>query len=152
MPLVYTFMENIVEVAVKSGKFPTLVKALQAAGLVDALSSSGPFTVFAPTEEAFKSLPSGTLDSLLADKQKLGNVLKYHVVSGKYNSTDLLPSLRKSKSLKVPTLMGEQVTISMSGLVKKIIRINQANIVSTDIQASNGVIHVINKVIIPAKL
>jgi uncharacterized surface protein with fasciclin (FAS1) repeats len=145
-------MENIVEVAVKSGKFPTLVKAVQAAGLVEALSSPGPFTVFAPTEEAFKSLPKGTLDSLLADKQKLGNVLKYHVVSGKYNSADVLSGLQKSNSLKIPTLMGEQVTISRSGMIKKIIRINQANIVSTDIQASNGVIHVIDKVIIPSKL
>jgi uncharacterized surface protein with fasciclin (FAS1) repeats len=99
-------MENIVEVAVKSGKFPTLVKAVQAAGLVEALSSTGPFTVFAPTEEAFKSLPGGTLDGLLADTQKLGSVLKYHVVSGKYSSGDVLSSLKKSKTLNVPTLQG----------------------------------------------
>ena len=145
-------MENIVEVAVKSRKFPTLVKALQAAGLVDALSSSGPFTVFAPTEEAFKSLPPGALDGLLADRQKLGNVLKYHVVSGKYNSGDVLSGLKKSKTLNVPTLQGEQLKISSVGLIKKYLRINQANIVSTDIQASNGVIHVIDRVIIPAKL
>lgn len=145
-------MENIVEVAVKSGKFPTLVKAVQAAGLVDALSSPGPFTVFAPTEEAFKSLPAGALDGLLSDTQKLGNVLKYHVVSGKYNSGDVLSGLKKSKSLNVPTLQGEQIKISSVGLIKKYLRINQANIVSTDIQASNGVIHVIDKVIIPAKL
>jgi uncharacterized surface protein with fasciclin (FAS1) repeats len=74
------------------------------------------------------------------------------VVSGKYNSADVLSGLQKSNSLKIPTLMGEQVTISRSGMIKKIIRINQANIVSTDIQASNGVIHVIDKVIIPSKL
>jgi uncharacterized surface protein with fasciclin (FAS1) repeats len=145
-------MENIVEVAVRSGKFPTLVKAVQAAGLVEALSSPGPFTVFAPTEEAFKSLPAGTLDGLLADTQKLGSVLKYHVVSGKYGSRDLLSSLKKSKTLNVHTLQGEQVKISSVGLIKKYLRINQANIVSTDIQASNGVIHVIDKVIIPTRL
>jgi uncharacterized surface protein with fasciclin (FAS1) repeats len=145
-------MENIVEVAVRSGKFPTLVKAVQSAGLVEALSSPGPFTVFAPTEEAFKSLPAGTLDGLLADNQKLGSVLKYHVISGKYNSGDVLSSLKKSKTLNVPTLQGEQVKISSVGLIKKYLRINQANIVSTDIPASNGVIHVIDKVIVPTRL
>ena len=145
-------MENLVEIAVKSGKFPTLVKAVEVAGLVGALSSPGPFTVFAPNEEAFKSLPAGTLNGLLADPQKLGSVLKYHVVSGKYNSGDVLSSLKMSKTMNVPTLQGEQLKISSVGLIKKYLRINQANIVSTDIQASNGVIHVIDRVIIPAKL
>ena len=145
-------MENIVEIAVKSGEFPTLVKAVEAAGLVEALSSPGPFTVFAPTEEAFKSLPAGTLNGLLADPQKLGSVLKYHVVPGKYNSGDVLSSLKMSKTMNVPTLQGEQVKISSVGLIKKYLRVNQANIVSTDINASNGVIHVIDKVIIPSKL
>ena len=145
-------MDNIVEVAVKSGKFPTLVKAVQAAGLVEALSSPGPFTVFAPTEEAFNSLPQGTLEGLLADREKLGSVLKYHVLSGKYTSADVLSGVKKSSNLNLPTLQGEQLRISSAGLIKKYIRINKANLVSTDIQASNGVIHVIDKVIIPSKL
>ena len=145
-------MKNIVEIAVESGKFPTLVKAVEAAGLVGALSSPGPFTVFAPNEEAFKSLPAGALNGLLADPRKLGSVLKYHVVSGKYNSGDVLSGLKMSKSMNVPTLQGEQVKISSVGLIKKYLRVNQANIVSTDINASNGVIHVIDKVIVPSKL
>ncbi|MGC8515306.1 MAG: fasciclin domain-containing protein [Thermoplasmata archaeon] len=145
-------MENIVEVAVKSGKFPTLVKAVQVAGLVDALSLPGPFTVFAPAEEAFKSLPKGTLEGLLADKEKLGSVLKYHVLSGKYTSADVLSGLKKSNNLNLLTLQGEQLRITSAGLIKKHIRINQANLVSIDIQASNGVIHVIDKVVIPSRV
>jgi uncharacterized surface protein with fasciclin (FAS1) repeats len=113
-------MENIVEVAVKSGKFQTLVKAVQAAGLVEALSSPGPFTVFVPTEEAFKSLPQGTLEGLLADREKLGSVLKYHVLSGKYTSADVLSGVKKSSNLNLPTLEGEQLRITSAGLKKNI--------------------------------
>ena len=112
-------MDNIVEVAVKSGKFGTLVTAVKAAGLVDALSSAGPFTVFAPSEDAFKAVPKSTLDSLLQDKEKLGNLLKYHVVSGKYLAKDVLEALKSNKSADIATLQGESVHISQQGTFKK---------------------------------
>ena len=145
-------MDNIVEVAVKSGKFGTLVTAVKAAGLVDALSSAGPFTVFAPSEEAFKAVPKSTLDSLLQDKEKLGKLLKYHVVSGKYLAKDVLEALKSNKSADIATLQGESVHISQQGTFKKIVKVNDANVTATDIMASNGVIHVIDKVIMPKKL
>ena len=145
-------MDNIVEVAVKSGKFGTLVTAVKAAGLVDALSSAGPFTVFAPSEDAFKAVPKSTLDSLLQDKEKLGNLLKYHVVSGKYLAKDVLEALKSNKSVDIATLQGESVHISQQGTFKKIVKVNDANVTAADIMASNGVIHVIDKVIMPKKL
>ncbi|MFG1459937.1 MAG: fasciclin domain-containing protein [Thermoplasmataceae archaeon] len=145
-------MDNIVEVAVKSGKFGTLVTAVKAAGFVDALSSAGPFTVFAPSEEAFKAVPKSTLDSLLQDKEKLGNLLKYHVVSGKYLAKDVLEALKSNKSVDIATLQGESVHISQQGTFKKIVKVNDANVTAADVMASNGVIHVIDKVIMPKKL
>ncbi|MCL5439289.1 MAG: fasciclin domain-containing protein [Candidatus Thermoplasmatota archaeon] len=145
-------MDNIVEVAVKSGKFGTLVTAVKAAGLVDALSSAGPFTVFAPSEDAFKAVPKSTLDSLLQDKEKLGNLLKYHVVSGKYLAKDVLEALKSNKSVDIATLQGESVHISQQGTFKKIVKVNDANVTAADVMASNGVIHVIDKVIMPKKL
>ena len=145
-------MENLVEVAVKSGKFPTLVTALKEAGLVDALSSPGEFTVFAPSEEAFKGVPKATLDSLLANKEKLGNLLKYHVIKGKYKSSDVATAIRKSGSVDIKTLQGESLNIHQTGFISKPLKVNEAKILATDIEASNGVIHVIDKVIMPKKL
>ena len=131
---------DIVDTAVAAGSFPTLVAAVQAADLVDALKGEGPFTVFAPTEEAFAALPAGTLESLLADPAALANILLYHVVPGKVMAADV------TDGLTAETLQGSTVTFTVAdGSVK----INDANIVTTDIEASNGVIHVIDAVILP---
>ncbi|HAJ35426.1 MAG TPA: beta-Ig-H3/fasciclin [Chloroflexi bacterium] len=132
---------NIAEVATAAGAFNTLLTAVQAAGLVDELTGDGPFTVFAPTDEAFAALPAGTLDTLLADPEgALRDILLYHVVAGKVMSTDL------SDGMTAETLQGAPVTFSVKdGAVK----VNEANVVSADVEASNGVIHVIDAVILP---
>ena len=130
---------DIVDTAVAAGNFDTLVTAIKAAGLVDTLKGAGPFTVFAPTDEAFAKLPAGTLEALLADKDKLTAVLTYHVVSGKLMASDVV----QASSLK--TVQGGSASIDTSSGAK----IDGANIVKTDIQTSNGVIHVIDSVILP---
>ena len=133
-------MPNIVETAVGAGDFTTLVAAVQAAGLVDTLSGPGPFTVFAPTDAAFAKLPAGTVESLLADIPKLTAILTYHVVSGAVHAADLpgIPS--------AATVQGSDVTFDTSDGVK----VNDATVTAADIVASNGVIHVIDTVLIPA--
>ncbi len=131
--------KTIVETAVAAGQFKTLVKAIEAAELVDTLNGSGPFTVFAPTDEAFAKLPAGALDGLLKDKAKLKAVLTYHVVSGKVMAADVV----KLKDAK--TVNGQMVTIDAKDGVK----VNDARVVKTDIEASNGVIHVIDTVLMP---
>jgi uncharacterized surface protein with fasciclin (FAS1) repeats len=130
--------KDIVDVAVGAGNFKTLVAAVQAAGLVDTLKSPGPFTVFAPTDAAFAKIPKATLDALLADKAKLTAVLTYHVVPGKVMAKDV-------KAGKVKTVQGGELTITTTGGVK----VDGANVVTTDIAASNGVIHVIDTVVLP---
>ena len=132
---------NIAEVAAAAGNFETLLAAVEAAGLVDALTSEGPFTVFAPTDEAFAALPEGTLEALLADPQgQLTQILLYHVVPGKVMSTDL------SDGMAAETVQGSPVTFSIKdGVVK----VNDATVIAADIEASNGVIHVIDAVILP---
>ena len=130
---------DIVDTAVNAGSFTTLVAAVQAAGLVDTLKSEGPFTVFAPTDEAFAALPEGTVEGLLADPEALAKILTYHVIAGKVMSTDL------SDGMTVATVNGAEVTITTMGGVK----INGANVISADIETSNGVIHVIDQVILP---
>ena len=132
--------KDIVDTAVAAGSFTTLAKALAAAGLVDTLKGAGPFTVFAPTDEAFAKLPAGTLESLLQDTDKLKSVLLYHVVPGRVMAKDVV----KMKSAK--TVAGSMIKVSaVGGKVK----VNDANVVKTDILASNGVIHVIDSVILP---
>jgi uncharacterized surface protein with fasciclin (FAS1) repeats len=133
-------MKNIVETAIDAGSFKTLVAAVEAADLVDTLTSEGPFTVFAPTDEAFAKLPKGTVESLLKDKAKLTSILTYHVVSGKVMSKDVM-DLKKAK-----TVQGQDINIDTKSGVK----INNANVVKADIETSNGVIHVIDTVILPA--
>ena len=131
---------TIVEVAVAAGNFQTLVSAVKAAGLVDVLNGEGPFTVFAPTDEAFARIPEAQLQALLADPAALTAVLTYHVVSGRVAAADV-----QTLSSAV-TLNGKNVTItSRNGEV----RIDDARVVATDIQASNGIIHVIDTVILP---
>lgn len=133
-------MGTIVEVAQAAGGFETLIAAAQAAGLDAALSSDGPFTVFAPTDEAFSALPEGTVESLLADPDALSNILLYHAVSGKFLAEDVLGLDFAT------TLQGSDVTISIDG---DAVKINDATVLVTDIEASNGVIHVIDSVILP---
>ena len=132
---------NIAEVAAAAGSFSTLLAAVEAAGLVDELTGEGPFTVFAPTDEAFAALPAGTLDTLLADPEgALRDILLYHVVAGKVMSTDL------SDGMAADSLQGAPITVSIAdGAVK----VNTANVVTADVEASNGVIHVIDAVILP---
>src|SRR3954451_15695829 len=130
---------DIVDTAVAAGQFTTLVKAVQAAGLVDTLKSPGPFTVFAPTDAAFAKLPAGALDSLIANPEKLKAVLTYHVVAGKVMSSQVKPGM-------VKTVEGAEATLSTKGGK---VMIDKATVVKADIEASNGVIHVIDTVIMP---
>lgn len=130
---------DIVDTAVAAGQFNTLVKAVQAADLVDTLKGPGPFTVFAPTDAAFAKLPPGTLESLLQDKDKLKAILTYHVVPGKVMAADVKPG-------KVKTVEGAAATIRVKGGK---VMIDNATVVKPDVEASNGVIHVIDTVIMP---
>jgi uncharacterized surface protein with fasciclin (FAS1) repeats len=131
--------KDIVDTAVSAGQFNTLAKALTEAGLIETLKGKGPFTVFAPTDEAFAKLPAGTLEALLADKAKLTAVLTYHVVPGKVTASDVV------KLTEAKTVQGQNVKINTMGGVM----VNDAHVVKTDVMASNGVIHVIDKVILP---
>ncbi len=132
--------KDIVETAVAAGSFKTLVAAVQAAGLVETLKGPGPFTVFAPTDEAFAKLPAGTVEALLKDKAKLTAILTYHVVAGKVMAADAV------KLTEAKTVNGAAAKISVMGGKAMI---GSAHIVSTDIAASNGVIHVIDTVLLP---
>jgi uncharacterized surface protein with fasciclin (FAS1) repeats len=132
--------KDIVDTAVEAGSFTTLAKALQAAGLVETLKGAGPFTVFAPTDEAFAKLPAGTVESLLNDPEKLRQILLYHVVPGRVLAKDVM----KIKSAKTAEGSSIRVTASKAGVM-----VDNANVVKTDIIASNGVIHVIDSVILP---
>ena len=130
--------KDIVDTAVGAGNFKTLATALQAAGLVDTLKGKGPFTVFAPTDAAFAKIPKAQLDALLADKAKLTAVLTYHVVPGKVMANDV-------KAGKVKTVQGGEITVATAGGVT----VDGAKVSATDIVADNGVIHVIDSVILP---
>ncbi len=137
-------MDDIVDAAVKAGKFNTLVTAVKAAGLVDTLKGPGPFTVFAPTDDAFAKLPKGTVDSLLKDVPKLKNILLYHVVPGKMMAADVT----KEKRLK--TVQGEDLKIDAARWhLHRHVKVNDADIIQADIVVSNGVCHAIDKVLIP---
>ena len=131
--------KDIVDTAVAAGSFKTLATALQAAGLIETLKGKGPFTVFAPTDEAFAKIPKADLDALLKDKSKLTAVLTYHVVPGKVMAADVV-KLKEAK-----TVEGQMVKIDTS----KGVKINGANVIKADVAASNGVIHVIDSVILP---
>jgi uncharacterized surface protein with fasciclin (FAS1) repeats len=135
---VSAFAADIVDTAVKAGNFKTLVAAVQAAGLVDTLKGKGPFTVFAPTDEAFAKIPKETLDGLLKDKAALSKILTYHVVSGKVMAKDV-------KAGKVKSVQGSEITVKTEGGVM----VDGAKVIATDVAASNGVIHAIDTVIMP---
>jgi len=130
--------KDIIETAVAAGSFKTLATALTAAGLVDTLKGKGPFTVFAPTDEAFAKIPKADLDALLKDKAKLTSVLTYHVVAGKVMAADIKPG-------KIKTLQGSELTVSTSSGVT----VDNAKVTKADIFADNGVIHVIDTVLMP---
>ncbi|WP_440951888.1 fasciclin domain-containing protein [Methanococcoides sp. FTZ1] len=131
---------DIVDTAIEAGSFTTLVQAVQVAGLEDTLRSEGPFTVFAPTDDAFAALPEGTLDELLADQEALAGVLTYHVVAGEYMAEDVVTMD------SVETVQGSEIIITVTD---DGVMVNDANVVITDIETSNGVIHVIDAVLIP---
>jgi uncharacterized surface protein with fasciclin (FAS1) repeats len=132
--------KDIVDTTVAAGSFKTLAAALQAAGLVETLKGKGPFTVFAPTDEAFAKLPAGTVEALLKDKEKLTQILLYHVVPGNVMAKDVV------KLKTALTVQGSAVKINAKGGK---VMVDNANVVKTDIAASNGVIHVIDSVILP---
>ncbi|MBC7501549.1 MAG: fasciclin domain-containing protein [Herminiimonas sp.] len=129
---------DIVDTALAAGNFKTLVTALKAAGLVDTLKGPGPFTVFAPTDDAFAKIPKAALDKLLANKTKLKSVLTYHVVPGKIMAADIKPGMIKS-------VQGAQLTVSTTNGVM----VNNAKVIAADVAADNGVIHAIDTVLMP---
>jgi uncharacterized surface protein with fasciclin (FAS1) repeats len=135
---------DIVDTAVEAGSFNTLVAAVKAAGLVDTLKGEGPFTVFAPTDEAFAKLPAGTLESLLQpeNKAKLAAILTYHVVPGKVMASDVV------KLSSATTAQGQSISVSVEGGA---VSVDDARVVQTDIETSNGIIHVIDQVILPSE-
>ncbi|MDA7624792.1 fasciclin domain-containing protein [bacterium] len=139
--IVTTNAADVVDTAVKAGKFKTLVAAVKAADLVNTLKGKGPFTVFAPTDDAFAKLPKGTLESLLKpeNKEKLKNILTYHVVAAKVPSSAV-------STTKVKMVNGQKANLKVDN---KKVTINGANVVAVDVMASNGVIHVIDSVILP---
>jgi len=141
--LAMSHSKDIVDTAAEAGSFETLLAAATAAGLVDTLKSEGPFTVFAPTDEAFAKLPEGTVESLLMEENidTLTAILTYHVVPGKVMSTDL------SDGMTATTVQGGDLTVDLSDGVK----INDATVTAADIETSNGVIHVVDTVILPAE-
>jgi len=137
--MVSAHAKDLVDTAVSAGSFKTLVTAVQAAGLVDTLKGPGPFTVFAPTDAAFAKIPQETLNGLLNDRAALTSVLTYHVVAGRVMAADV-------RAGQVPTVQGSSITVTTSG---GNVQVNGANVVQTDIVTSNGVIHVIDAVIMP---
>ena len=137
------FMNTLIDVAVADGHFKTLATALTAAGLIDTLKGDGPFTVFAPTDDAFAKLPAGTVDGLLKDIPKLTAILKYHVLAGKVAASDVM----KLDGKTATTLNGAALKVSTTGGVK----LNgKVNVTKTDVAASNGLIHVIDEVLLPS--
>ena len=142
MATAQAYAADIVDTAIAAGNFKTLVAAVQAAGLVDTLKGKGPFTVFAPTDEAFAKLPAGTVETLLKpeNKAKLIAILTYHVLPGKVMSADIA-----GKDMMAKSVQGSDIHV----VAKKGVMVNDANVVKTDIVADNGVIHVIDAVIMP---
>ncbi len=137
-------MKNIVETAIEAGKFSTLVKAVQGAGLADTLAGEGPFTVFAPTDEAFAKIPDETMKAVLADTDKLTSILKFHVVSGKVMAEEVV------KMSTAKTLQGGELTIKTENGVMVGNDATMATVVTPDVECTNGVIHIIDTVLMPS--
>ncbi|MEM9541687.1 MAG: fasciclin domain-containing protein [Cyanobacteria bacterium P01_E01_bin.42] len=142
-PILIAYAQDIVSTAVEAGQFNTLAVALKAAGLIEVLQSDGPFTVFAPTDEAFAALPPGLVEDLLLpeNKDELIKILTYHVVPGKYSSGDL-------ESGKVKTVEGDYIYVRVSNAG---VKVDDANAIIPDVPATNGVIHVIDSIILPSR-
>ena len=137
-------MGGICDTAVAAGNFKTLVAATQAAGLVETLNTKGPYTVFAPTDDAFAKLPKGTVEGLLKDIPKLKTILTYHVVEGAVPAADVV------QHKNITTLQGQDLKVDASKWhLHKSVKINDSNIIKADVKADNGVIHVIDKVLLP---
>jgi uncharacterized surface protein with fasciclin (FAS1) repeats len=134
--------KNIVQVATEAGSFTTLLAAVQAAGLAETLQGAGPFTLFAPSDAAFAKLPAGTLDGLLANKDELASILTYHVVSGRVSAADLM----KTNGATPATVNGQTLDVVVAGGK---VTVNDANVVTADVAASNGVIHIVDAVLLP---
>ena len=132
-------MKNLVETAISEGTFKTLIIALREAGLYDILCSEGPYTIFAPTDEAFSKLPNGTIEKIMKDKEKLTDILTYHVIANRVYSREV------SALQKADTINGKQVKIKLGNNVK----IDNARIIKSDIKCTNGVIHIIDEVLLP---
>ena len=130
---------DVVDIAAQAGQFNTLVEAVKAAGLVETLRGEGPLTVFAPTDEAFAKIPADTLQAVLNNREQLTAILTYHVVPGKLMASDVV------RSSQLQTVQGQSITVSTEGGV----RVDDANVIQTDIEADNGVIHVIDSVLMP---
>jgi len=149
------FAKDIVDTAVANGNFKTLASVLNAAGLVDTLKGPGPYTVFAPTDAAFAKLPKVDLDALVNDKEKLSAVLTYHVVAGKVMAADITAGVKPLYGLKVKTVNGADLTVAVNTVRKPYseglttVKVNDATVTMTDIVADNGVIHVIDSVVMP---
>jgi len=142
-------MQDIVDTAAQAGMFSVLVAAVKAAGLVQTLKSPGPFTVFAPTDQAFAALPKGTVESLLKDVPKLTNILTYHVISGRVAAADVI-KMTRSAPAEANTVQGQPVTLKTQGILSKSVHVNDAKVVKADVEATNGIIHAIDKVILPS--
>jgi len=140
---------NIVETAVAAGQFKTLAAALQAADLITTLQGKGPFTVFAPTDAAFAKLPAGTVDGLLKDKPKLTSILTYHVVAGVLTAADLQAKADKDGYVTLTTVQGSTLRIHLAGSAVHV-GDKFANVTGADVKASNGIIHVIDAVLLPS--
>lgn len=146
--------ETIAEIAMGNEDFSTLVTAVKAAGLAETLNSEGPFTVFAPTNEAFDKLPEGTVSTLVepANKEKLAGILKYHVVSGEYMAADVVKAINDNDgSFTIPTVQGGELTATLEGenVILTDAAGNKSTVIMTDVDASNGVIHAIDAVVMP---
>ncbi|MBM3898159.1 MAG: fasciclin domain-containing protein [Thaumarchaeota archaeon] len=144
-----TITKDIIDTAADAGSFKTLVEALKAANLVETLKGRGPFTVFAPTDEAFAKLPKGTVEGLLKDIPKLTAILTYHVLQNRVSAKEVLAMTSGGKTPAVETVQGSTVTLRSRGILSKIVYVNDAKVVKLDVEASNGIIHVIDNVILP---
>lgn len=148
--------KSVADIAMENDDFSTLEKGVQAAGLEETLQGEGPFTIFAPTNDAFNKLPEGTVDDLLLpeNNEKLGNILKYHVVSGEFKADDVVKAIKNNNDkFEINTVQGETLTATLDGndVILTDAAGNKSKVVMTDVEASNGVIHAIDAVLMPKK-
>jgi len=143
-------MSNILDTAKSIGDFKMLMRVVEAAGLEDTLKTQGPFTVFAPTDEAFRNLPTGQLDELLKDPSKLRSMVTYHIVDRKITENEFHRLTADRRTPAIPTMQGSSVMLKTHGSLSKTMFVNDAKVVKSDIETSNGVIHIIDRVLEPA--